>query len=322
LCDRTIALKVSYRTAEASLGLQTEVEAHTRIWKALSDRGHMPSPHLCLASFVVYSDVSLKGESVPLIDGLAMPCVEGTLWDFWNLGASDSTPLAAGAAVVPEDSANPVEGGLRASGESATELSNLLWMALTLADGLCSLHAADSVHNDLHPQNVGVRRLPGGPSGSRVAAAYESHVLDLGRVVTSGTACERFRNDGSFWPVWHPPEAIHDERKAGDKVVLSPAADVWAFGCILVSLLRGSAPEFALAEGWSPAKWESLASGSLWREALQSVEDDRMGLKAAAKECLCNDPAKRPAMRNVRNTLSACVQRAGFGTELITCFRR
>jgi serine/threonine protein kinase len=305
------ALKVAYRTAEASLGLQTEMEAHTRIWKALTERGHRPSPHLCLASFVVYSDVNVNGTNVLLIDGFAMPFVDGTLWDFWNVSPIDSSSTGAAA-----ESPGPVAGGLRGAGESATDLLTISWMALTLADGLCSLHAADSMHNDLHPQNVGVRRPPVATSGSAVSPAYESHVLDLGRVVTTGTACDRFRNDGSFWPVWHPPEAIHGPGKEGDKVILSSAADVWAFGCILVSLLRGAAPEFALVEGWSAAQWKSLASGSMWREALQSLEDDRLGLKAVARECLCRDPAKRPSMRQLRDTLSACVRRAGSKAEL------
>lgn len=313
LCGQNHALKVAYRTAEASLGLQTEVEAHSRIWATLAERGHMPSPHLCLASFVVYSDVVANGRSVFLIDGLAMPCVDGTLWDFWNHSSSESGALAAGAAA---DAANPVTGSLRGGVVSdQTELPDLAWMALTLADGLCSLHAADSVHNDLHPQNVGVRRLLGDASGSNVSAAFESHVLDLGRVVTSGTDCEPFQNDGSFWPVWHPPEAIHDQGKEGDKVTLSSAADVWAFGCILVSLLRGSAPEFALTERWSHAKWTSLASGSMWREALHDVADDALGLKAVAIECLRIDPLKRPLMSQIRDTLSACARRAGFKLE-------
>ena len=303
------ALKISYRTAEASLGLQTEVEAHTRIWAALSERGHTPSPHLCLASFLVYSDVDARGSNTLYVDGLAMPCVDGTLWDFWNSSSSDST--ASVVAGGPDGQGAPAFAGL----QSATKPADLAWMGLTLADGLCSLHAAECVHNDLHPQNVGVRRLLGGAGGCRKGAACEAHVPDLGRVVTSGTTCDRFRNDGSFWPVWHPPEAIHDQSKEGDKVTLGPAADVWAFGCILVSLLRGSAPEFAIAEGWSQAKWASLASGTMWCEALQSVSDDPLGLRIIALDCLCNDPLKRPAMAQVREALGACVSRSGFAVE-------
>ena len=110
LCGHNHALKISYRTAEASLGLQTEVEAHSRIWGALSERGHTPSPHLCLATFFVYSDVVVNGSSTLWVDGLAMPCVDGTLWHFWNRSSSSSAAFATGAAA--DSSVAGVKGAL------------------------------------------------------------------------------------------------------------------------------------------------------------------------------------------------------------------
>lgn len=272
-----------YRTAEGSWGLRAELEAHIHVWRMLAAHGHSPSKYLCLASFAVYSTQAIQGRTVNLVEGLAMPCMDGTLWDLWRGGVAGWVPGSGGPYVqrVP-----------------AVAVSR---MAATLAEGLASLHAAGCVHNDLHPQNVGVTvcRADGD-------AAASCHVLDLGHSARTGAEAVQFERRGSFWPVWHAPESICSSLRrgaAGGTYTLERSADVWSFGCVLVAMLLGGTPPFAEAEAWGPSDWEALAGGALWRGALSTVPDDELRLKELAESCLSMNAAARPRMHDVQEFL-------------------
>ena len=278
------ALKVPYRTAEGSWGLRAELEAHMHVWRMLAQHGHAPSQYLCLARFVVYSTQTVQGRTQRLVEGLAMPCMDGTLWDLWRGSVAGCELRERGAYV------------------QSTPLPAVAHMAATLAEGLASLHAAGCVHNDLHPQNVGVTVGSCGGGG-----AVSCHVLDLGHAVQTATTATRFERSGSFWPVWHAPESIcpsgggesGEMREGGGTYVLGGAADVWSLGCVLIAMLLGGTPPFAEVEAWGDSDWQALAGGALWRGALSTLAEDDMQLKELARSCLSMSEADRPHMSDV-----------------------
>lgn len=283
------ALKVPYRTAEGSWGLRAELEAHMHVWRMLAEHGHAPSRYLCLARFIVFSTQTIQGRARNLVEGLAMPCMDGTLWDLWRGGVAGWVPGCQGPYV------------------QSVPLAAVSRMAATLAEGLASLHTAGCVHNDLHPQNVGV--TIGGGGGE---AAASCHVLDLGHTARRGAKAAQFERSGSFWPVWHAPESIRSSlrgRAKGSSYVLQRSADVWSFGCVLVGMLLGGTPPFAEAEAWGHSDWEALAGGALWRGALATVPDDDLGLKELAINCLSMTAAERPRMHDVHAFLQRAVDK-------------
>eukprot|EP00892_Ulva_mutabilis_P003778 jgi/Ulvmu1/1772/UM118_0011.1 len=288
LHGKHFALKVPYRTAEGSWGLRAELEAHMHVWRMLAEHGHEPSTYLCLARFVVFSTQTIQGRSQHLVEGLAMPCMDGTLWDLWRGGVAGWGLGSQGPYV------------------QSMPLPAVAHMAATLAEGLASLHSAGCVHNDLHPQNVGVTVGSRARGGGRAAACC--HVLDLGHAVQTGTAATRFERGGRFWPVWHAPESICGRGAGAGSCALRAAVDVWSFGCVLVTMLLGGTPPFAEVEAWGESDWQALAGGALWRAALSTLPEDELRLKELAQSCLNMDEAARPCMRDVHAVLKRAIE--------------
>lgn len=145
-----------------------------------------------------------------------------------------------------------------------------LWRLLRdAADGLRAVHAADMVHRDLKPSNVmltldGLTLIDFGVA----RAADQSRLTRTGMVI--GT------------PAYMAPEqAVADPQ-------LSPAADVFALGSLLLYAANGRPP---FGDGSGP--------GLLYRIVhtdadLGRLPDTDPELSAVVESCLAKDPAERP----------------------------
>ncbi|MGW0699486.1 protein kinase domain-containing protein [Streptomyces sp. NPDC002867] len=145
-----------------------------------------------------------------------------------------------------------------------------LWRLLRdAADGLRAVHAADMVHRDLKPSNVmltldGLTLIDFGVA----RAADQSRLTRTGMVI--GT------------PAYMAPEqAVADRR-------LSPAADVFALGSLLLYAANGRPP---FGDGSGP----DLLYRIVHTDAdLGRLPDTDPELSAVVESCLAKDPSQRP----------------------------
>ncbi|WP_199487718.1 serine/threonine-protein kinase [Actinomadura spongiicola] len=149
-----------------------------------------------------------------------------------------------------------------------------------LAEGLMAVHACGLVHRDLKPGNVIL--APDGP-----------RVIDFGIVraleATSGTATGAITGTVAYMS----PEQARTDKEIG------PAADVFAFGSVLVFASTGAAP-FGRGQ----------AHTVLYRIVREDPDLDAVpaGLRDLVAACLAKEPADRPALREV---LERCAGGAG-----------
>lgn len=121
-----------------------------------------------------------------------------------------------------------------------------LEITIAIADVLAAAHLAGVVHRDLNPTNVMVLPRPG-PSGDDVistrrdsppsSAEHLIKLLDFGVAHHSGSDLGITREGTQIGtPGYMAPEQVEGAR------TLTPAADVFALGCVLYELLTGERP--------------------------------------------------------------------------------
>jgi len=101
-------------------------------------------------------------------------------------------------------------------------------LALDIAKGMeyILLHT-DLLHSDYKPSNILIRKLP---DGERVAKIAD---FGIARMYKRRCRPEEYEEVFTLW--WRAPEILMERP-------YTPAADVWAFGCILVEMLTGKTP--------------------------------------------------------------------------------
>jgi serine/threonine protein kinase len=150
-------------------------------------------------------------------------------------------------------------------------------LGLQLCSAMHYLHAEGWLHTDLKPSNV-------------IAEAGKARVIDLslarriGEVAGPGTGTRQYA----------PPEQAR-----GD--ALTPAADVWGIGGILLEGLTRRRPFTSVsAEGPFPALTERPPR-------LASLRRVPASLAAVVDACLAADPAERPAVSELARVLDELV---------------
>ncbi|GAA0409419.1 hypothetical protein Acor_36560 [Acrocarpospora corrugata] len=141
-------------------------------------------------------------------------------------------------------------------------------IAAGLAEALVAVHAAGIVHRDLKPANVLLTA-----EGPRVIDFGIARALDGTQLTVAG------QRVGT--PAFMAPEEIEDDRRGG------PAADVFAFGAVLVYALTGRPP---FGEG--PDEQAVLRRVLEQPPDLSEVTDP--GLRDLIGRCLEKDPGLRP----------------------------
>jgi predicted Ser/Thr protein kinase len=138
-------------------------------------------------------------------------------------------------------------------------------LAVAVATALAAIHSSGVVHRDLKPDNILL-----GPDGPRVIDFGIAHVVGASATVTDGLV-------GT--PIYMAPEAF-DGGRAG------PAADVWAWGAIML---------FA-ATGRDPFRADNLAAIAA---RVRRIEPDTTILAARLRSlvsaALAKDPQARPS---------------------------
>ncbi|OLT33642.1 hypothetical protein BJF79_34290 [Actinomadura sp. CNU-125] len=148
------------------------------------------------------------------------------------------------------------------------EPGDLHRLAVGIATALAAVHQAGVVHRDLKPANVLL-----GPDGPRVIDFGIARTEEMSRSATGlrGT------------PRWMAPEVFRGER-AG------PAADVWAWGAIVLFAATGRAP-------FNGDSVPALMHEVLNHEPDTAVLDEP--LRALVESALAKDPERRPSSREV-----------------------
>lgn len=161
--------------------------------------------------------------------------------------------------------------------EGALPVGQALALVADVLDALGALHAAGIVHRDVKPANVLLAETRGGP---------RARLIDLGVAWMDTDAAQEqlTATDAAVGtPAFMAPEQL-----AGQRV--GPAADMWAAGVLLYSLLTGVRPFGAatLAELVGARAAEAL------RPLHETLADVPAGLDALVTTLLHPDPRERP----------------------------
>ena len=155
-------------------------------------------------------------------------------------------------------------------------------LGMGLAEALAAIHAAGTVHGDLKPGNVLL-----GPDGPRVT--------DVG-VARAAIATPLTRGGALVGTLGYlAPEQVVDG-------IAGPAADVFALGSVL---LFGATWRRPFGDGDAIAVLHRVLHAE---PDLQGLADDLATVVAA---CLRRDPAQRPGLEQVRETLAAAARADG-----------
>ncbi len=184
-------------------------------------------------------------------------------------------------------------------------LQRLLRIMLHAARGLGAAHAVGVVHRDVKPENLMVSEALGWPDFTRI--------LDFGIARTLGNAASRavtLTSGGIFLgtPRYAAPEVI----LAGP---LTPAADIYSFGCVLYVLLVGHGPfDHAQSPLAILEAHVAEAPAPLGSVATRSVPEPLAGLVDA---CLAKAPEARPqSFEAVVEVLAALLDELGDAEDL------
>ncbi|GAB7038264.1 MULTISPECIES: serine/threonine protein kinase [Catenuloplanes] len=157
--------------------------------------------------------------------------------------------------------------------------SNLHGLAIGVATALTAIHGAGVIHRDLKPGNVLL--APGSPK-----------VIDFGIAHALEAAQERLTRTGVYLGTVN---YMAPERFAEEAGPVTPAADVFAWGCVVVFAGTGRAP----FDG-------GTAIATMARIISQPPRLDGMAegpLRRLAERALAADPASRPTARELLDQL-------------------
>jgi serine/threonine protein kinase len=154
--------------------------------------------------------------------------------------------------------------------------SNLEHLAVGVATALTAIHGAGVVHRDLKPANVLLSSV-----GPRVIDFGIARALDT---VSGATRTGQFIGT----PAYMAPELISG-------ATASPAADVFAWGCVVTYAGTGTVP----FDGPSvPSVLYQISHGE------PSIDGLDEGLRDLVTQALAKDPAKRPSAQQLLDVLT------------------
>jgi hypothetical protein len=182
-----------------------------------------------------------------------------------------------------------------------SRFGDVVWaksMLRQVADGLVALHDAGVAHRDLKPGNV---LLQGGEQDvarisdfgiSRIAAVDGSVDVAAATLEASSPGAARLTGTGTLLgtPLYMAPESARGAR------VTDGPSDVFAFGVLAYEMLTARTP-FRL-----PPVLLALANQPLPAPEPMPLPDADT-LSRCVLQCLVEDPARRPTMREVRQAL-------------------
>ncbi|MBT8493884.1 MAG: serine/threonine protein kinase [Deltaproteobacteria bacterium] len=174
----------------------------------------------------------------------------------------------------------------------------LVEVARQVAETLDTAHRASLVHRDLKPDNILVSEGPGGPTATLVdfgMAFLQEQQGDLGRMTAAGK-------------VGGTPAYMAPEQATGQE--LTPAADIYAFGCTLFEALTGV---IVFPEAETPAELAAKQVFSAPPRVRQLRPDLPSVLEELVDRCLAKDPAERPSAEALAKRLIVI---AAAGEEL------
>lgn len=169
-------------------------------------------------------------------------------------------------------------------------------LAIQLADGLATVHAANIVHRDLKPANVFIKS-----SGTL-------------KICDFGIARDNDEGQPFYDSVVGTPIYIGPERWGPRNRRVEPPSDLWAVGCILYEMLTGRHP-FASDAAELPDLIRRIASHDpappreLNRQVPASVNDIVLRL-------LAKDPSKRPVASQLKTALEDARRSLGAAAQL------
>jgi serine/threonine-protein kinase len=144
-------------------------------------------------------------------------------------------------------------------------------VCLQIADALEAIHAEGIVHRDLKPANV------------MLDEQGNVHITDFGLAKHSGDSLLTMPGQAVGSMDYMAPEQVRGQE-------VSPAADVYAFGCLMFTCISGKAP-FADRQGVK-VLWAHLQDEPA--DPCAEREDVPEGLGEAILSALAKDPAERP----------------------------
>ncbi|MEI4273243.1 serine/threonine-protein kinase [Klenkia sp. LSe6-5] len=167
------------------------------------------------------------------------------------------------------------------SADGVLPVQQVAQIGAQLADALVATHAAGIVHRDVKPGNVLVGR------GERLEGLVK--ITDFG--ISHATGDVRLTQTGMVTgtPAYLSPEVARGEEPG-------PAGDVWSLGATLFTALEGQ-PPFG-SSGNSLEQLYRVAAGQPGRPVRSGA------LTPVLERMLTTDPAARPSMGEVRDTLA------------------
>ena len=260
--------------------------------KVSPDRGREPAvmgqldhPHIVPVMEVLHEGgTGLRGLSMPYrpgrplhdvirrVDPARRPRAARALW---NAAAPDEAPDAFATPELPGWDGFPRRG---------TYADGVAWVVMTLARALAHAHGRGILHRDVKPANI-LLTVREGPQLLDFNLAHDPRAAAEG--------AQAARNGGTL-PYMAPEQlgAFLDPDRLGE---ISPAADLYALGLVLIELLTGRGPE-----GPDPDLPLPRAIAELQDRRLGPIPSARsmnptvpFALDAIAAKCLAPQPADR-----------------------------
>jgi len=181
---------------------------------------------------------------------------------------------------------------------------DLILMAKDAAAGMLYLSSNTVIHRDLAARNllVGYRSVPrkkknqDGKEEVSLLGGYMVKVADFGISRKLEDKAYYVAKNSSQIPIkWTAPEAI----KKGRKYIY--ASDIWSFGVVLYELFEFGKEPYHEMEN-KEVKRQIMKDAPMWQ--FLSLKDAPDGIDNLLKDCLNNDPEKRPTFKECFDRLS------------------